>query len=174
MKKSIGQIFVACLLLATTTGSAIAATTAGVAATVTIQSVSVNVTSNPTVSYGTLVLGATKGTNALDLNTTPVATNNGNVPEDFTLSGQNATGTSQTWTLASTAGSAQYFHKFCTATCTTPPTNYTALTTSNTTLASIVSVSGTQSFDLYLGTPTSGITDYTSHDVSVTVTATAH
>jgi len=154
-------------------GTVFAANTAVVGATVTVQNISLTVTANSTISYGTLAIGATKGTNASDLNTTPIVQNNGNVTEDFAIKGQDATGSTQTWTLATTAGSAQYYHKFCTATCNTPPTNYTALTTNNQTLATSKATSATQSFDLYLGTPTSGVTDYTSHAVDVTLTATA-
>ena len=63
---------------------------------------------------------------------------------------------------------------FSVATCTTPPTNYTALTTSYVALgAGNVAVSGTQTFDLYINTPTA-TTDYTEHTVDVTVLAAAH
>jgi len=171
--KFVVKIFTMLLIVFMSGDTVLAANTAVVGATVTVQNISLTISSNSTITYGTLALSATKGTNAADLNTTPVATNNGNVTEDFAIKGQNATGSSQTWTLATTAGSAQYYHKFCTATCNTPPTNFTALTTNNQTLVTSKAVNATQSFDLYLGTPTSGVTDYTSHAVDVTLTATA-
>lgn len=142
-----------------------AATTGSVAATVTVQNISITVTDG-TVAYGTLGLNATASTRSpVDLQT---ATNNGNVTETFTIKGQN----SANWTLAVTAGADNYIHGFCIATCTTPPTNYTALTTSNQTLATGVAASGTQTFDLYINTPTTS-TNYTQQSVDVTITATA-
>lgn len=144
---------------------ALAATTGTVAATVTVQNISLTVTDG-TVAYGTLGLNATASTRSpVDLQT---ATNNGNVAETFTIKGQN----SANWTLAATAGADNYVHGFCIATCTTPPTNYTALTTSNQTLATPVAASGTQTFDLYINTPTTS-TNFTSQSVDVTITATA-
>jgi len=144
---------------------ALAATTGTVSATVTVQNISLTVTDG-TVAYGTLGLNATASTRSpVDLQT---ATNNGNVTETFTIKGQN----SANWTLAATAGTDNYVHGFCLATCTTPPTNYTALTTSNQTLAAGVAASGTQTFDLYINTPTSS-TNFTSQSVDVIVTATA-
>ena len=141
-----------------------AATTGTVAATVTVQNISITVTDG-TVAYGTLALNASAGTNATD---TQTATNNGNVAEAFNIRGQNSTG----WTLGAAAGSDTYVHKFCAATCTTPPTNYTALIITNQTLAASVAASGTQTFDLYITTPTSS-TVFTSQSVDVIITATA-
>lgn len=148
---------------------ALAATTGTVGATVTVQNVSVSVTDG-TVAYGSMALNATASTRSpVDLQT---ATNNGNVTEQFNIKGMDATGSTQTWVLAATAGSAQYIHGFCVATCTTPPTSYTALTTSYATLAASVVASGTQTFDLYINTPTA-TTDYTQHTADVTVQAVA-
>lgn len=141
-----------------------AATTAAVTATVTVQNISVTVTDG-SVSYGTMANNASAGTNPAD---TQTATNNGNVTEIFYIKGQNTAN----WTLGATAGSDQYVHKFCTATCGTAPTNYTALTTSNQELAASVASSGTQTFDLYLTTPNPS-TVYTQQSVDVTITAAA-
>lgn len=71
-----------------------------------------------------------------------------------------------------TVGSDQYVHRFCTATCGSPPTNYTALTTSYQTLATGVAASGTQTFDLYITTPNPS-TVYTQQSVDVMVQAVA-
>lgn len=141
-----------------------AADTASVTATVTVQNISVTV-ADGTVAYGTLAVNASADTNPAD---TQTATNNGNVTENFNIKGQN----SANWTLANIAGADNYVHRFCTATCTTPPTNYTALTTSYQTLAASVATSGTQTFDLVITTPTSS-TNYTEQSVDVTVQAVA-
>jgi hypothetical protein len=142
-----------------------AATTGTITATVTVQNVSITVTDG-TVAYGTLGLNSSLGTNAAQ---TQTATNDGNVAEDFAIKGQDSAG----WTLEAAVGANQYMNRFCIATCASPPTNYTALTTDNQTLVANVSASGTQTFDLYITTPTSS-TAFTSQSVDVTVTATAH
>jgi hypothetical protein len=121
------------------------------------------------VSYGTLSPGASKSTIAADLNDTQTATNNGNVAEDFNIKGQD----SGNWTLASTAGTDQYVHKYCTATCASPPTNFTALTTNYQTLATNKGAAGTQTFDLQLTAPNPS-TVYTQQSVDVTVQAVIH
>lgn len=149
-----------------------AASTASVGATVTVQNISLSV-ADGTVAYGTLGLNATKSTTVADLNDLQTATNNGNVAETFNIKGMDATGGTQTWILAATAGSGQYIHGFCVATCTTPPTNYTALTTSYAILGTNIAVSGTKTFDLYINTPTA-VTDYTVHTADVTVQAVAY
>lgn len=144
-----------------------AATSATVAATVTPQNISVSV-SDGTIAYGTLDVSTSKSTIASQLNDTQTVTNSGNVSESFTIKGQN----SANWTLAGTAGANQYVHKFCIASCSSPPTNFTALTTSYQTLASGIVASGTQTFDLQLTTPSS-TTAFTAQSVDITVLATA-
>src|SRR5579872_6587847 len=80
-------IFVPAQVFATGTGV--------VAATVTVQNVSVSVSSG-TVAYGTLATNTSLTTLAAPgLNDQQTATNNGNVPEDFSINGQN----SANWTL---------------------------------------------------------------------------
>lgn len=145
-----------------------AASSATVTATVTAQNVSVTVT-NGTVAYGALAANTSKSTIATDLNDTQTASNSGNVVEDFWIAGQN----SANWTLGAASGANTYVHQFCTSACTTPPTNFTAMTTSNLALASIVSVGTTQNFDLRITTPISS-TVTTQQSVNVTITATAH
>ncbi len=168
MKSFFATIGILSLIGMMVIGLAQAGTEATVAATVTVQNISVSV-SDGTVVYGTLAVNATASTRSpVDLQT---ATNNGNIAEKFNIKGMDATGSTQTWTLAATAGSAQYIHGFCTSSCTTPPTSYTALTTSYATLAASVAASGTQTFDLYINTPTA-TTDFTVHTVDVMVQAT--
>jgi hypothetical protein len=117
-----------------------------------------------------VVLSGTKDTTASGLNNTQTATNNGNVAEDFSISSSNATGGTQ-WTISGTAiGSDQYMHKFSI----NAGSTWTAMTTSNTSLASnIAATSGTRTFDLQILTPSSS-TDYTQKTITVTVLAAAH
>lgn len=144
-----------------------AADTGTVTATVTVQNISVSV-SDGTVTYGTLATSATEDTTTSGLDDSQTATNDGNVTEDFNIRGQN----SANWTLGATAGADTYVHSFCTSNCDSSPT-WTALTTSNQTLATGVAASGSQTFDLQIETPTS-TTSYTEQSVDVTIQAVAN
>lgn len=141
-----------------------AADTATVTATVTAQNISVTV-SDGTVTYGTLALSATADTTSSGINDSQTAQNNGNILEDLNIKGQN----SGSWTLAGTVGADTYFHKWCVSDCDGTPT-WNALTTNYQTLASDIASSGTQVFDLQIGTPSSS-SSYTSQSVDVTVQA---
>lgn len=143
-----------------------AATSATVTATVTVQNVAVSV-SDGTVAYGTLGTSSSANTASGDLDDSQTATNDGNVATDFNIRGQN----SANWTLAASVGADQYKHDFCVTDCDGTPT-WTALTTSNQSLASSVASSGTQVFDLRINTPSSS-TNYTSQSVDVIVQASA-
>jgi len=145
-----------------------AATTATVTATVTYQSVSVTV-SDGVVAYGTLAASGSRSTIASEANDQQTATNNGNVAEDLNIKGTNTAA----WTLAGSAGSEQYVHKFCITSCGTPPTNYTALTTDYQTLGTDIALSGTKVFDLQITVPSSTST-YTQQNADITVQAVAH
>lgn len=138
------------------------AQSAEVAATVTLQSVSVSV-SDGTVDYGVLATNSSAGTNGSD---TQTATNNGNVTADLSIRGQD----SADWTLETSAGEDQYVHRFCTSSCNSPTTNYTALTTDNQTLVENLAADATQTFDLYITTPTSS-SAFDEQEVNVTVVA---
>jgi hypothetical protein len=164
MKKLLAIASLSGLLFFTWVFQAEAVDTGTVTATVTVQNISVAVTDG-TVAYGTLGTNSSAGTNSSD---TQTATNNGNLTEKFNIKGKN----DAPWVLAATnTAQDNYIHRFCTATCTTPPTNYTALTTNYQTLAASVAQSGTQTFDLYITTPqTSSV--YTERSVDVTVQAT--
>jgi len=169
MKTLVIKICILGLLVLLFMGSmALASDTATVAATVTAQNISVNV-SDGTISYGILPANTTKSTIAAELNDQQTATNAGNVAEDFNIKGQDSTN----WTLGATSGSDQYVHKFCTSSCGTPPTNYTALTTNYSLLASNVGTSGSQTFDLQITTPNPS-TVFTQQSVDVIVMAVAH
>lgn len=142
-----------------------AATTATVTATVTAQNVAITVTDG-SIAYGTMNIGASASTIASDKNDTQTAVNAGNVTATINIEGQN----SSAWTLSGSPGSDQYTHKFCSSSCSTPPTNYTALTTNYQTLNASLAANGSQPFDLQLYTPTTS-TSYTQQTVSVTVQA---
>lgn len=162
MKSSIATICILGLVGMVVGVAVQGADTASVGATVTVQNISVAVTDG-TITYGTMAVNTTKSTLASDLNDLQTATNNGNVTETFNIKGQN----SANWTLGATAGANQYVHKFSKDSGTT----WTALTTSYATLATGKAVSGTQTFDLQITTPTSS-TNYDSQSVDVTVQAT--
>ena len=162
---AIGVALMAGLFFAVSAISARADAT--VSATVTVTNLAVTV-GDGSIAYGSLGLNTTKSTST-GMWDTQTATNTGNVAEDFNIQGTD-TGN---WTLAASAGAEQYEHAFCISGCTTAPTNYTALTTSNTSLASNVAANGAQAFDLALTTPTS-TTHYTQQSVDVTIVASAH
>lgn len=161
-KYSLGVLVMLVLMLG---APVLAADTATVTATVTAQNISVSV-ADGTITYGIMALSTSKDTSAGSLNDQQTATNNGNVAEDFNIKGQD----SASWTLAGASGANQYTQKFCTTTCTTYPTNYTALTTGYQLLANAVATSGTQNFHIGLTTPSS-TASYTSQSVDITVQA---
>ncbi len=150
-----------------------AADTGDVTATVTVQHVALTV-SDGAIAYGTIVAGGTRSTLSGEANDMQTAQNTGNVQEDFNIKGYNVS-TGCTWTLAGSQGSEQYFHKFCNDTdndCSSPPTGYTALTTSYQTLDADVPTSGTVDIQFQIGVPSS-TTCTDEATVTVTVQAVA-
>lgn len=108
--------------------------------------------SDGSISYGSVAKGAAKTT--VDLTDTQTVTNDSNVAVDFNIKGQN---TACPWTLSGTAGTDTYEHQFCKksdVSCSSPPTNYTDLTTSYQTLYTSVAISGTKDVDLRIVLPT--------------------
>lgn len=142
--------------------------------TITIQAVLVSVSvADGTVTYSMMPVNTSKTTLSGELNDMQVATNNGNVTENLNIKSQDATGGGCNWTLAGTNGNNQYVHQFCNDTdydCTSPPTNYSALTTGYQNLKTGVSVSGTVNFQLRLTTPTNS-SCYGQQSVDVTIQA---
>ncbi|HEX8923643.1 MAG TPA: hypothetical protein VF828_02835 [Patescibacteria group bacterium] len=144
-----------------------AGNTASVTATVIAQNISVSV-ADGSISYSTMSIGASATTALGDgdsLSDTQVATNDGNVSEQFNVSGTN----SANWTIGSNPAANVYSHDFCVSNCDVSPT-WTPLTTGYQTLAVGVTPAGTEAFDLRLRMPTSS-TVYTSQSVNVTVQA---
>ena len=154
-------------------GKAYAASTGSVNTTVTPQNISVTV-SDGSVAYGTLSLNSSANTSSSGVNDTQIATNDGNITEDFNIRSSDATG-GTTWTLAGAAGANQFSHSFCKSGSGTPdpcdatPT-WSAMSTSYSSLATAVAASGTQRFDLRLNTPTSS-TDFVQKSITVTIQA---
>ena len=136
---------------------------ASVSATVTPQLVAVSV--DPTsVAYGTLAVNTTDN---LPTAASFDATNDGNVNADFVIKGSNTT--PDNWTLAATAGSATYVHRFSS---TGSGGTFTALTLTNQTLASAITAGSFQTVHLNLDMPTA-TTATAEQTASVTVLATA-
>ena len=125
--------------------------------------------------YGIILANAASSTLALFSGAGIVATNNGNVIEDFDIYGADTTG----WTLdSSTSTLNHYKHQFCNDTdndCSTPPTSYTAMSTSTATSVlkeGVAATSGTVAFQLRITTPQT--TDvYIQQSAAVTVQASA-
>lgn len=138
----------------------------------TIEVLSITITSDGTISYGLINTSESKSTVPADLNDLQTIQNNGSGTVDLLIKGQN----SGNWTLGATIGSEQYVHKFCNATslsCATPPTNFTALTTSYQSLATSVTTSSSVDLHLQILTPSS-TSFFTQQDVSVTIMATVN
>ena len=166
VKSFLSFLSLVALLLGVLAPTLMAATSDSVSATVTAANISVTVTDG-TVAYGSLATSATADTASGDLDDSQTATNDGNVTQDFDIAGQNSTD----WTLAASAGSDQYTHKFCKTDCDGSPT-WVALTTSYQELATSVAADGTQVFDLQIGTPSTN-TSSDAQSVDVTVLASA-
>ncbi len=149
--------------------------TTKICAKITTPIISVSV-SDGNVVYGIMPVNTSKSTLPGELNDMQTATNNGNVTENFNIKGQNATGGGCTWTLASTNGVDQYVHQFCNDTdydCSSPPTNYTALTTNYQSLKTGIAPNGSVQIQLRLTTPTSS-SCYGQQSVNVTIQAVAY
>lgn len=148
-----------------------AADNAAVTATVTVQSIAMTL-SQTTFDYGTMPSNTSSTTVSLWAGAGIVATNTGNVSEDFDINSANTTA----WTLATATSTADiYAHRFCNDTdnvCTTPWTNYSAMTTSPGVLDTAVAAEGTVVFQLQMHTPNPS-TIFTQQSSSVTVTASA-
>jgi|GEM_PF-817452 len=141
-----------------------------ITATVKVQQIALSI-SDGSIDYGTLDLSGTADTTSGGVNDTQTVTNSGNVNEDFDVKGTNVSG-SCSWTLASSQGSDQYYHKICTSNCDSSPT-WTALTTTYTEYATNVAPSGTADFDFKVGVPSS--TSCSSQvNVNIWVQASAH
>lgn len=154
--------------------TAVQADTADVTATVTAQLVSVSV-SDGSVVYGTMELSTAQSTALGDddsLDDTQTATNDGNVNVDLSIRSSDAASGGTLWELAASAGSDEFTHEFCTSDCDSSPTwvGFNIDNATYSTIASDVIPTGSQAFDLRLGTP-SFSSDSVEHTVTITVLA---
>lgn len=143
-----------------------AAETATVTATVTVQNISIEMVENATIAYGTISVQTTEETTADGKGTTPVANNNGNIAEKVSLQGTN----SAAWTLSSDTTADHYFHKVCTADCTTTG-SWAALESSGYyQIVGSLAASNSTPFDLQIGAPVT-TSSYGEQNVNVSVQA---
>lgn len=164
-------------ILAASALPALAAESAQVSATVTPGIISV-IVDNSSVAYGTVEVPSTDNTPTGD--TIIGATNNGGVPENFTIRGADATGDTETWTIVDGApgGSTtfNYNHKFLDCdndSACSSPTAANNMTTALEALATNVAKTNTEYFKLRLSTPTETGGDLSQHSTTVTVQASA-
>jgi len=168
MKRRILALVVALALVALVVPAAVFAAEDTVTCTVSATLVAVEITTDGTVTYGTLDLSATKNTLSGELNDTQTAKNTGTVDEIFKIKSTDATSGGTNWVLAATIDADQFKHEFSIDS-TFPGT---AMTPKDTyfTLAASIAPNGEQSFDLQITMPSSA-TDYQQHDITVTVLA---
>lgn len=173
MKQLFSLVALVALFGMTIAGLASAATQANVTASVSITYASVTLDQS-TFSYGTMNANTASSTLALWSGAGITATNGGSV-SDFDIYGADTSGSGTGWTLASDSTGNNYIHKFCNETdndCSTPPTNYTAMTTSPQALKTSVANAGTVAFQLEITTPTTP-TDVSQQSAQVTIQASA-
>ena len=127
--------------------------------------VSVTLTSDGTVAYGTLDNNTSKST--IELSDSQIAQNDGNITEDFNIKTSTAIGGTG-WTLGASPGSDIFKHEFST----NAGSNWTTFTTADVyqTLATGVAVSGTKTIDLRLTSPNPA-TDGVQKTITITVQA---
>jgi hypothetical protein len=130
--------------------------------------VSLSITSDGVVSYGTLPIGGT--TDTVILGDTQIVKNvSDSETVNFKIKGSDAVGGTANWTLAETPGTDEFVHSFSKnhgGEWTALTKYYQSLTTEG------VPVNGSQTFDLKIDMPVS-VTDYASHTITVTIEAVA-
>jgi len=160
MKKTIFALFLVIaviLIMLTMMGPVFAGTSSGVSVTVTAKNISISV-SPGTYNYGALALGTTTETAS-----TFTATNEGNVTENFLISGTDTAD----WTLAGTAGADQYEHDWKQGS-----GSYTALATGNQAAGGPVAAGNSlSSYKFQIHMPTSS-TSFAQQATTVTFMAT--
>lgn len=167
VKKLFSSITLVVLVGIMIAGLAQAATDA-VTATVTVIYSAVSL-SQETFAYGSMQSNTASSTLTLWGGAGVVATNDGST-SSFDIYGASTAN----YTLAANNTGNNYIHKFCNtiASCATPPTNYTALTTSPATLDASVANAETVAFQLQITTPATP-TNFTQQSAAVTVQASA-
>ena len=123
------------------------------------------------IEYGIVPENTAISTLPSELNDVQTITNTSNVVANFSIKGRNTVGASCTWVLASSSGNDEYVNQFCNDTsldCSSPPTNYTALTTIYQSMATNVAISGEVDLQLRLIPPTES-TCNDEHTVNITI-----
>jgi len=168
-------------LLAATALPAFAATTGEVTATVTPGTISITVSPSP-VGYG--IVGVPSVDNPLETPSSDQiikAENTGGIPETFNIRGDDAVGTSTTWTITTGAvggtSAFNYNHKFLNCgigdtTCSTVDAA-NAMDKTLEELQTNVAAGSSNYFKLNLSTPTETGGDTSEHSTTVTVQAVA-
>lgn len=135
--------------------------------TYSVPVISITVTSDGAVDYGYVPLDSEQDTTSSGVNNTQTVQNNGNVAEDFSIKTSHAVGGTQ-WSVGGTAGSNTFVHSFST----NSGSSWEALQTYDTyeTLATGITASSSQDFDLKIHTPTS-TSDYQEKTITVTIQA---
>lgn len=141
-----------------------AGSTAAVTATVRAQNISVTSPADGAIAYGVLALGASQ--NTITLGDTQTATNDGNVTENFNLTGVDTTN----WTLAtSAAGPNEYLHEFTI----NGGTSYVTLDQQAKTGRTNIGVNTSATFDFRITVPTSDSSNGATQNANITITAVA-
>jgi hypothetical protein len=181
MKKIIIAVILAIALTLVLLPATVIADTGTVTCTVTGGTIGVSV-SDGTVAYGTLPLDTVKNTAKYDENNntagmsapqTQTITTSGGVAVDMTIQSSDATGSSQTWALSGSRGSAAFTHAYnvadsaYTGSGSITFTKWSAADTDATVASGVTDV--TKYLELELGMPTD-TTDTGAHTVTVTVT----
>lgn len=169
MKKSFFATIGILALVGMMVGVLAQAATDSVSATVTVLYSAVSLDQS-SFAYGSMNSNTASSTLNLWAGVGITATNDGSA-SSFDIYGANTAN----YTLAANNTGNNYIHKFCedtTNVCTTPPTNYTALTTSPQTLKASVANAETVAFQLEITTPATP-TVFTVQSAVVTVQASA-
>lgn len=165
------MVIIALLGLLIAVGAQAATDTVTATVTVLYSAVSLDQSS---FAYGSMNSNTASSTLTLFGGTGIVATNDGGT-SSFDIYGADSTGSGTGWTLAGNTTGNNYLHQFCNDTvdnCASPPTSYSALTTSPATLDASVANLETVAFQLRITTPTTP-TDFTEQSAVVTVQSSA-
>ncbi len=156
--------------LTVSTGSIMPSDTIAMNGTTTVNApaiISVTLTTDGIVNYGTLAAGASRSTIVSQLNDTQIAQNDGNGTETFNIKTSTATG-GTTWSVGGTPGANTFVHEYSV----NGGNNWFVLDAADVyeTLATGIAPAATQSFDLRLTAPSSS-SDFQEKSVTITIQA---
>ncbi len=144
-----------------------AGTTGTITATVTARNISINRTTDGTLTYGTVNLSSSTSTDPAGINEVQTFNNNGSQAK-FSIATAGTTGGATPWTPGASAGSDIFVHSFTTTTVVT----WQILNTANTYETASSTVDADASLNVYMkiDMPTAS-TEYTQKSIVVTVLA---